>query len=187
MPFSPFLDCFLGIVHKEKISDSYKCIACQGCYFNLVNPSRCLFGCLTCSCICDYCYFEERIQPRSYQAIYENRIEFNYPWHACCGRIVCDQIVSKHFDRVHNFQEAKCCTPFHILFCTCVGDVLAEAPCACLNCAVCCCCRTFYPSINNADGFLLKFKEANDAFQGGNRLIPRFLPAGPTPGDVIQA
>ncbi len=182
-----YSDKAISIVYKAPLSTSYKCIGCCGFFFNLLNCGRFFCGCLTCSCICDYLYFEERIHPRSYQAVYENRIEFNYPYHICFGQCVSDGIISKHLDQVQNFTESTCCSFYHLPICifSCVSDVLSEAPCALVNWPLCFCCRTFYPAINDAQKFLQHFNEAQSAFASGNRVVPKFMPLGPQPGDKI--
>ena len=181
----------LAIVKKTKLHDQYKCMICCPIALCFLDPIRCMCSMATASLLCDYCYFEEKIQPRSYQVVYENRLEFNYPYHQCCGCCVKDAVYARYFDRIStDFSEAKCCSPYHCCYCTPIsiaGDILSEAPCACVNGCLCSCCRTYYPAIENAQDFVAALSNARSAFKDGNRLVPRFLPRGPVPAEVIPS
>jgi len=183
-----YSDKALGLVYKTRLHPLLKFIPCFAPFWMLTSPRRSFRGCGTCSCICDYTHFDDVIHPRSYQAIYENRIELNYPYHMCCGMCVDDQLVVRHFDRVYHIEDATFCTPYHCAcIYPCVGPVLAEAPCDAVNKWFLPCCRDHYPSIDEPRKFIQEYEAAKRAFAEGKRKVPKFLTPGPTPASAAKA
>ncbi|KJE89021.1 hypothetical protein CAOG_00580 [Capsaspora owczarzaki ATCC 30864] len=100
---------------------------------------------------------------RTYVAVYENKIEYNYPWCNCW--CLCDQVGVVYFDRTLTaaVTPAGCCTPAftHCSCCPTCFDICGEA--IVLHGATCCdknqtiiggicCCRawTLLPGLDNA-------------------------------------
>jgi len=99
-----------------------------------------------------FCY--DDIKNRQYLWVMENRIEENSPYCSpCCS--VKDYVRVNYFDKMSNITRAGCCTPYHFCWCIeCCGGVAAWAPCDCVNCCCCTCCRTFYPCLEQTDTFV---------------------------------
>jgi len=123
--------------------------------------------------MCDYFCFEKKLMPRSFAAVYENRMEYNFPFTACCGCCVRDNVLVLHFDQFPaNMVEAKSCTPFHCCwFVECAGGIVATAACKGVNCCLCNGCRVFYPGLSNAGQFAAAVNAAQTAFLEKSRLV----------------
>lgn len=101
------------IVYHARVSDKYglyvKCLACWS--FNWLVP-------------CD------EMVSRTYLTVYENKIEYSWPFPACCC-CTCDQTTTIYLDRpvVSKAAKAGCCTPCctHCSFCPTCCDVCGEA------------------------------------------------------------
>lgn len=168
----------IGVVYNAPISEDARCLGCSaGRMCNLAT----IFGAVTCGPLCDCIHWKKKLRPRTYAQVHENRIESNYPATACCGACVCDNTNVIYFDKLSDsVVTAPWCTPYHCLCCiACCGGVTATAPMDCLNNCFCTCCRTFYPGLQDSDGFTAAIVAARAQFREGKRLGAGAL-GGPT-------
>jgi len=166
----------LSIVHKQPLNESAKCLFCP-CFapsMFLAHSTRSAAWSSYCCCnwICNFLCWD-KLAPRSYAAIYENRIEYNMAtacWGCCC---IQDHLHAKHFDQINNGMEvAPNCTPFHCCWCIeCTGQIAASACCPACNCFLCNCCRDWYPGLSNAAAFAEAAKAAQTAFLNNTRMV----------------
>lgn len=77
-----------------------------------------------------------------------------------------------------------CCTPYHYCCCSPCGGVVSYAPCACVNCFLCSCCRCYMPGLVDAPALMSAITQARGNMQKGCRSMPAAHQLGP--GRVIN-
>jgi len=167
----------IGVILRQPLSNDWPCFLCCPLWAVCSLAQGRLkqaFKQLTCQSFCDYICWSSKLAPRSYAAVHENRIEFNYASTACCGCCVDDSVEVIFFDQVNSLEHVTCCSPYHCCCCIeCYGGVVALAPCACLNSCCCPCCRRFYPGLSNAAEFARVAKEVKATFDAKQRIMTR--------------
>lgn len=198
-PTAPLNPSAHGIIYETHLNADGRCIGCTcgnfvptwaisliacPCCWPCVLPC-CTWNLIKGQACGNYLCYQDKIQPRGYVRIYENRIEANYPKTNFWGACLYDDIAVRHFDLPMrpNAKIASSCTPFHFCcFCGCADSVVTIAPSSGTNTCWCNCLREFYPAIPDPQGFVSAYTQAMAAWEQQNARLPAgaFVQTAPT-------